>query len=115
MRNVDTSLLEAELVADITTELSGEDAFDASILPVKVKCAVRDVMMRRNYSATSYSDEKIVDDLYNYYSTIYNLAVYEYNQIGMNGEETHNENSINRKWVSKDEILKGVHAFVGVL
>lgn len=111
--NVDTSQLEAELITDIQTELADEEAFNANILAIKVRNAIRDVKMRRNYRATSYTEEQIIDDLYNYYSTIYNLAIYDYNQVGMNGQESHNENSISRKWVSRDDILKGVHSFVG--
>lgn len=112
MVNVDTSTLETQIVADITVEIGNEPTFNADLLEVKVHHAVRDVMMRRAYENTSYNEAKILADLDNYYSTIAALAVYDYNQVGMNGQSSHNENSINRTWVSRDELLKGVHAFV---
>lgn len=113
--SVDTSTIQNEIITDITAELGVVDTFDANVLAVKVKNAVRDVMARRNYAATSFSDEKILADLNNYYSTIYNLAIYDYNQVGMNGQTAHNENGINRTWANRDDILRAVHSFVGTI
>lgn len=113
--NVDTSTIQTEIITDITAELGGIDTFSASVLAVKVKNAIRDVMARRNYAATSFSPDKILADLYDHYSTIYNLAIYDYNQVGMNGQTAHNENGINRTWANRDDILRGVHAFVGTI
>lgn len=112
MANVDFSTLQAAIVADLTIELGGEAGFNTNLLTVKVRNAIRDVMMRRNYEATSYNEAKILADLNNYYSTIEAIAIYDYNQVGMNGQSSHNENSINRSWVDRDDLLKGVHAFV---
>lgn len=109
---VDTSALEALIVADLTVELGSEPTFNEDLLELKVKLAVKDVMMRRAYENTSYNEAKILADLDHYYSTISALAIYDYNQVGMNGQSSHSENSINRAWVSRDELLKGVHAFV---
>lgn len=113
--NVDTSTIQTEIIADITAELGVLDTFSADVLAVKVKNAIRDVMARRNYAATSFSPDKILADLNNYYTAIYNLAIYDYNQIGMNGQTAHNENGINRTWVNRDDILRGIHAFVGTI
>lgn len=112
--SVDTSVLEAEVINDLTTELSGEPTFNADILAVKVKLAIRDVMNKRNYRATAYTDEKIADDLQNYYSTICDVARYDYNKIGAEGEASHSENGIARTYVDRDTLFKGVHAFVNV-
>lgn len=112
---IDTSVIESEIVNDLTTELEGEDGFNANILANKVKLAVREVMSKRNYSATTWNDEKILDDLYNFYSVIENVARYDYNQIGVEGESSHSENGISRSYVDRDTLFKGVHAFVGVI
>lgn len=112
---VDISLLQAEIVNELTVELSGEPTFAAEILELKVKNAIRDVMTARNYSATSKTDEQIIVDLYGYYSTIVNLARYDYNQIGAEGQSQHTENSVSRTWVDRNSILRSVNAFVKIL
>lgn len=108
--------LQNEIVAELTVELSGQPTFNVEVLTVKVKGAIREVKNRRNYQATSYTDEQIEQDLYNnYYSTIKNLALYDFAQIGAPFESSHSENSIGRSWVNRDEILRSVHAFVQIL
>ena len=69
----------------------------------------------RNYGATSYTDEQIQEDLYNFYSVIKRVALYDYNQIGAEGEKSHNENSVSRTWEDRSKLFNGVHAFVKIL
>lgn len=111
--SVDT--LTDEIVDELTIELMNEPTFNADILRIKVKSAVRDVRLKRNYTATAYTDEQVADDLYNYYSVIKSVALYDYNQIGAEGEQSHSENSVSRSWVNRDELFKSVHAFVKVI
>lgn len=113
--SVNTSMIEAEIVADLTTELSGEESFNKNVLAVKVKLAVREVISKRNYSATSWNEEAILNDLYNYYSTITNLARFDYNQVGAEGESSHSENGVSRVYVERDSLMKDIHAFVKVI
>lgn len=113
---VDTSILEAQIVSDLSLELNTEDNFNANVLAVKVKLAIRDVISKRNYSATSMRDEQIYADLCNnYYSVIANVARYDYNQMGAEGESSHSENGISRTYVDRDSLFKSVHAFVGII
>ena len=107
--------LQDEIISELTVELQGEPTFNADILAVKVRSAIREVKMKRNYQATSYTDEQIEKDLYNYFSVIKNVALYDYNQIGVEGEQSHSENSISRTWVDRDDLFNGVHSFVSVL
>lgn len=107
--------LEQEIIAELTVELSGQPTFNEKILSLKVKNAIREVKMRRNYQVTSYDDEQIEKDLYNYYSVIKNVALYDFAQLGAPFENSHNENSISRTWANRDELFKGVHSFVDVL
>ena len=107
--------LEQEIIAELTTELQGEPTFNADILAIKIRNAIRELKMKRNYAATSFSETDIEKDLYNYYSTIVNVARYDYNQLGAEGELSHSENSVSRSWVDRDDLFKGVHAFVKVL
>lgn len=113
--NVNYSALQTEIVADLTVELSDDPAFNADFLAIKVKNAIRDVMQRRNYAVSGYTDEKIADDLYNYYSTISSVARYDYNQRGIEGETSHTENGVSRGFTERDNLFRGVHAFVDVL
>lgn len=108
--------LQEEIIADLTIEYGNEPTFNADIISVKVKDAIREVKNRRNYQATSYTDEEVEKDLYdNYYSVIKNLAVYDFAQMGAPFESSHSENSISRTWFSRDDILKCVYPFVQVL
>ena len=105
-----------EVLADVQSALSADDDYNEGLAGVKVKIAIKDVKERRNYQVTTLSDADIYNDLANnYYSAIFNLAMYDYNQSGVEGEESHNENSVNRHWVKRDDILKEVHAFVGII
>lgn len=107
--------LRDEIIAELTTELQNMETFNAEILAIKVISAIKEVKMKRNYKATNYSDAEIREDLYNYYTTIKNVALYDYAQIGAPFETGHNENSVNRNWMDRDALFKGVHAFVQVL
>ena len=107
--------IEQEIIAELSVELQGEPTFNADILAIKVRNAIREVKMKRNYAATSYTDSDIDKDLHNYYSTIVNVARYDYNQLGAEGESSHSENSISRSWVESDDLFRGVHSFVKLL
>lgn len=112
---VDTSSFEAEIIDDLTVELCEEETFNQSVLATKVKLAVKEVIAKRNYKVTTWSEEDILDDLEQFYSVVANVARYDYNTIGAEGEVMHSENGISRTYVDRDSLFKGVHAFVGVL
>mgnify|MGYP003429633819 FL=1 len=99
--------LQEELIADLTTELINEPTFNAEVLAQKVISAIKEVKTARKYPKY-YTDEQIYDDLYGYYSNIRNIALYDYNKVGAEFEETHNENSVNRNWVKRKELFSGV-------
>lgn len=113
--SVDTSTLESNIITDLTAELSGDATFDANILAVKVKLAVKDVIARRCYENSTLSDTQIANDLEKYYSTIANVARYDYNQIGIEGEVNHSENGIARTYLDRNSLFRNVHSFVGVI
>lgn len=113
---VDITTLQDEIVADLTSELSGEDTFNPDALRIKVKMAIKEIISKRCYENSSYDDEMILADLENsFYSTILNLARYDYNQIGAEGQSGHSENSVNRQWADRNSLLLNVHSFVKVL
>lgn len=113
---IDTTGLQTAIVSDLTLELKGEESFNATVLAQKVKLAILDVMARRDYGNSHYTDTKILEELSTrYYSVITDLARYDYNQVGAEGESSHIENSVSRTYRDRDRLLASVHAFVKIL
>jgi len=97
-----------EIIADLTTELKITDpSFDASLLEVKVKNAVREIAKVRNYPK-SYTTDQIDEDLKKYYSNAREIARYDYNTIGADFQTSSNENSVSRSWISRNSLFSGV-------
>ena len=96
---------------DLTTNeaLSGKEQ-DVACLSSKIKNAIREVKMKRNYPE-HFKDEQILKDLEKHYSNIRELALYDYNQFGAEGQTHHNENGTNRTWKSRNDCLIGVFAY----
>lgn len=108
--------LQQEIVAELTEELKDRDSqFNAKVLANKVKGAIRDLRMRRNYADTDMTEEQIVADMANYYSTIREVALVDYAKQGAYGESYHYENTVHRSYIDREELFQGVHAFVKVL
>lgn len=103
-----------DIVSELTEEMKNEPGFSEIILANKVNSAIRELRMKRNYVATSMSESDIEADIENYYSVILNVARYDYSQRGIEGEVTHSENGIMRSYESRDNLWKGVHAYVRV-
>lgn len=99
--------LQGQLVADLTIELNKDSTFNAEILEVKVVNAIKEVKKARRYPS-SYTEEQIERDLNNYYSNIRSIALYDYNQIGVEGQESHNEGGVNRVWVARRTLFNGI-------
>lgn len=107
--------LQDEIVADLTIELSEDDDFSADVLAVKVKNAIKEIKSARMYPS-SYTDEKIIKDLSdNYYSSIINLARYDYNQVGAEGHSAYSEGGTSRTWVDRNSLFNGIAPFVKIL
>ena len=103
-----------EIVAELMLKLKGEPDLTEEICRIEVKNVIRELKMKRNYAATSMSDEDISMDMENYYSGVRNVAEARCVKLGAEGELGHSENGISRSYVNEDELWKGVHAFVKV-
>ena len=101
--------LQDELIADLTEELGAEPTFNAEVLKRKVISAIREVKKARKYPSF-YTEEQIASDLYNYYSNARNIALYDYNNIGGEFEQSHNENSVSRTFVDRNSLFSGIVA-----
>lgn len=98
-----------EIFEDLKNELDISEESDLFILLSKVKNAYREVKRERNYPE-SYNVEAIEKDMERYYSNIRRLALYDYNQYGVEGEISHNDNTGTRTWASRETCLEGVVA-----
>ena len=105
--NIDSGMtvgLQEELLSDLTLELEDDDNFQPKALLQKVVGAIREVKTARNYPS-HYSDVQIERDLYRWYSQIRNLALYDYNQIGAEGQTSMGENGVSRSWVDRNSLF----------
>ena len=104
--------LQGEIIAELTTELSSDATFNSDILKNKVVSAIRAFKTARGYSNNPEyynTDSRIEKDLYdNYYDDIKELALYRYNKIGVEGQETHNEGGTNRTFVDEKKYFANV-------
>lgn len=99
--------LQEELLADLTSELESEPNFDPTKLLQKVVGAIREVKRARKYPSY-YTETQIRLDLYGFYSNIRNIALYDYNTIGAEFEQSHSENSVNRSWTDRNKLFYGI-------
>lgn len=101
--------MKAEIITDLTTELmvTDSDLFNLPLLTSKVNNAVIEVKAARKYPK-SYTDAMIEDDLVGYYANIRNIALYDYNQSGAEGQSTFSESGINIHYVDREKSFQGV-------
>ena len=113
--SINTTAFETELKTDLTTELtaSGIDVLE-NVLGVKVKAVVRELLSIRCYENSGMTDEEIEADIYRYYTQCLNVSRYDYNQLGAEGESSHNENGISRQYIDRGKLWSGVVPFAKV-
>ena len=112
---IDTTAFETELRIDLIAELIGSGAeVLEGVIPVKVKAVVRELLSIRNYENSGMTDEEIEADIPKYYTQCMNVARYDYNQIGAEGESSHNENGISRQYIERGKLWAGVVPFAKV-
>lgn len=99
----------AKLIDIVMSELEETipDEVNKEVLASKVRNAIREVKRARKYPS-HYTEEMINEDLENYISNIEGLALYDYNQVGAEGESSHNESGVNRTWKSRNTNFNGI-------
>lgn len=98
-----------EIIEDLTTEIAAEDGdkFNPSLLASKVRNAYRAVKTARRYPA-SYTEAMIERDMENYYSQVRDIAMYDYNQIGAEGQTQYSQDGVSIHYVERDKLFYGV-------
>ena len=101
-----------ELMEELSLYLADNPESEA-ILTLSVNRAIRSFKNKRNYPS-SYTDDKIKNDMKKCYDCIFDLALYFLVKQGVEFETSHSENSVNAGWNSETEIFvnHGVFPFV---
>ena len=99
--------MKSELITDLEEELNNEDNFNRVLLEKKVTSAIKEVRSARRYPKT-YDVEQIADDMERFYSHIRSIALYDYNQSGVEGQTSSNENGISRVYVDRNSLFRGI-------
>ena len=103
-----------EILEDLTTELGLTEDTDLAVLTSKIRNAYREVKRTRNYQS-GHTQEFIDRDMEGFYSNIRELALYDFNQVGAEGQTSHSENGTSSVWKERRECLNGVVAFCGTI
>lgn len=107
--------LREEILAELTEEFQSDPAFNAVSMKIKVNDAYRKVRSRKCYENTSYSEQQIEKDLYNrHFQDIKDIALYNYGKDGAEFQLSHSENGVSRSWITENEVLGNITAFVKV-
>lgn len=97
-----------DLFADLGAELEATDPdYNSAILSTKINIAIKKVTNARNYPS-SYSAEKIQADLEKFYTQIRDIALYMYNNVGVDFDESYTSNKMSRTIISESELYRGI-------
>lgn len=106
-----TITLEQELIQDLKAELQiADERFNEQLLLSKVRNALREVKAARKYPSY-YTDKQVNADMYDYYRNIRNIALYDYNTIGMDFQSASSENSTSRTMIDRNKLFAGIIPF----
>ena len=105
---VDTRAFENSIKAAIALEMSGDPTYNEDVVASKVSAVVRELIQRRRYSKSGMSDYAIEKDLDDYYTQALNVARYDFNTIGAEGEDRHTENGVDRTFTERGRLWAGV-------
>ena len=107
--------LKDAVIEGLTAELESDPDFSEEILSEKVENAIREVQLHRRYASSGYSDEQIANDIQTFYPNIRGLALYDYNQTGVEGQSSSQENSVLRTYVNRNRMFNGIIPLTRVL
>ena len=98
--------LETTVFNNLITDI-GVSSADQPVLLIKVQNAIREVKRARQYPSDMESAD-VEDDLWKFYTNVYDLSMYDYNIRGAEGQSTINENGEQRSFVDRRRLLNGV-------
>lgn len=95
-------------------EITEGEKFNETLLKAKVEGAFQDVKMARRYPSY-YSEADLIDDMEQYYSIIRAVALYDYNQIGAEGQSSYSADGTSIHYVNREKLFRGVLPIGGIL
>ena len=104
-----------ELMDDLSVYLT-DNPENEGILNLAINRAIRSFKQKRNYPS-SYTDDKIKNDVKKCYDCVFDLALYFLVKQGAEFQNSHSESSVNRNWNSESDIYvsHGVFPFASSL
>ena len=104
-----TELVE-DLLTELTLDLESQPGFNRVLLRPKSESAIKAVERARGYSRLGYTDESAFwqTDIERFYANIKDIALYDYNIIGAEGETYHYEGGTNRTYFDRRRLFGGV-------
>ena len=99
--------IEASIIEELTIELKNEVDFDAELLGVKVRNAIREVKAARNYPK-SYSESMIYADMENFITNIRAIALYDYTKIGAEGQSQYSADGESIHYLDRNKMFAGI-------
>ena len=105
---IDTSAFEKDINTALFLEMKNDPSYDADIVASKVSAVVRELIQKRRYKKSGMSDAAILEDLEDFYPQVLNVARYDFNTIGAEGEDRHTENGVDRTFTERNRLWAGV-------
>lgn len=101
--------MEEEIFNELRAELQETEGekLNETLLRSKVKGAYRAVKTARKYPA-NYTEAMIDRDMENYYSQIREIALFDFNQIGSEGQTQYSQDGVSIHYVERDKLFYGV-------
>jgi len=105
--------LKEEILMDLVVQLEDEVGFKEEVVQSKLNIAFREVLQARTMKfggryPSSMSEEEQYDDLSQFTSHIFNLALFDYNTIGIEFQTSSTENSTTRTYRDRDRLFNGI-------
>ena len=105
---VDTTEFEKSINDALALEMSSDPTYNADVVASKVSAVVKELIQKRRYKKAGMADYAIEEDLEDYYTQALNVARYDFNTIGAEGEERHTENGVDRTFTERGKLWAGV-------
>jgi hypothetical protein len=101
--------MEEEILNELRAELEETEGekLNVALLKSKVKGAYRAVKTARKYPL-SYTEAMIDRDMENYYSQVREIALFDYNQIGSEGQTQYSQDGVSIHYVDRNALFYGV-------
>ena len=100
--------LKDAVIEGLTVHLKSDPDFSAEVLGEIVDAVIDEVISTRRYKEMGYTDADIERDIVNYQASIRKIALYDYNQSGMEYQTSSQENGIQRTYLNRRYLFSGI-------